>query len=59
MGLEEAFSGGLHAEEINEMLHFFVEECDRTQGFQFIIDNSGGFSGIAGEFLENIADDFL
>ncbi|KAL6560282.1 hypothetical protein OROHE_006289 [Orobanche hederae] len=27
----EAFSGGLHAEEINERLHFFVEECDRPQ----------------------------
>ncbi|KAL6566572.1 hypothetical protein OROMI_014976 [Orobanche minor] len=54
----EAFSGGLHAEEINERLHFFVEECDRTQGFQFIIDNSGGFSGIAWEFLENIADEY-
>ncbi|KAL6513297.1 hypothetical protein OROGR_020783 [Orobanche gracilis] len=54
----EAFSGGLHAEEINERLRFFVEECDRPQGFQFIIDNSGGFSGIAGEFLENIADEY-
>ncbi|KAL6584194.1 hypothetical protein OROMI_003483 [Orobanche minor] len=54
----EAFSGGLHAAEINERLRFFVEECDRPQGFQNIIDNSGGFSGIAGEFLENIADEY-
>lgn len=27
----EAFSGGLHAEEINERLRFFVEECDLPQ----------------------------
>ncbi|XP_011092123.1 protein misato homolog 1 isoform X1 [Sesamum indicum] len=54
----EAFFGGLHAEEINERLRFFVEECDLPQGIQFIIDDSGGFSGVAGEFLENIADEY-
>ncbi|PIM99482.1 Members of tubulin/FtsZ family [Handroanthus impetiginosus] len=54
----EAFSGSLHAEEINERLRFFVEECDLPQGIQFIVDDSGGFSGVAGEFLENIADDY-
>ncbi|GFP99508.1 protein misato homolog 1 [Phtheirospermum japonicum] len=54
----EAFSMGLHAEEINERLRFFVEECDLPQGFQFIIDDSGGFAGVASEFLENIADEY-
>ncbi|KAL8540877.1 hypothetical protein ACS0TY_002209 [Phlomoides rotata] len=54
----EAFSGGLHAEEINERLRFFVEESDHPQGIQFIVDDSGGFSGVAGEFLENIADEY-
>ncbi|KAI3448513.1 hypothetical protein Pfo_005178 [Paulownia fortunei] len=54
----EAFSGGLHADEINERLRFFVEECDLPQGIQFIVDDSGGFSGVAGEFLENIADEY-
>lgn len=28
------------------------------QGVQFIVDESGGFSGVAAEFLENIADDY-
>lgn len=28
------------------------------QGIQFIVDDSGGFSGVSGEFLENIADDY-
>lgn len=27
----EAFSGGLHAEEVNERLRFFLEECDYPQ----------------------------
>lgn len=29
-----------------------------TQGIQFIVDDSGGFSGVAGEVLEIIADDY-
>ena len=28
------------------------------QGIQFIVDDSGGFSGLAAEFLENIADEY-
>lgn len=28
------------------------------QGFQFIVDDSGGFSAIAAEFLENIVDEY-
>ncbi|GER43734.1 misato-like protein [Striga asiatica] len=54
----EAFSGGLRADEISERLRFFVEECDLPQGFQFIVDDSGGFSGVAAEFLENISDEY-
>ncbi|VFQ84948.1 unnamed protein product [Cuscuta campestris] len=45
-------------EEINERLRFFIEECDHIQGIQFIADDSGGFSGVAAEFLESIADDY-
>ncbi|XP_057778798.1 uncharacterized protein LOC130997486 isoform X2 [Salvia miltiorrhiza] len=54
----EAFSGGLHAEQVNERLRFFLEECDHPQGIQFIVDDSGGFSGVAGEVLESMADDY-
>ncbi|KAL1556323.1 protein misato 1-like [Salvia divinorum] len=54
----EAFSGGLHPEQVNERLRFFLEECDHPQGIQFIVDDSGGFSGVAGEVLEIIADDY-
>lgn len=45
-------------EEISERLRFFVEECDHIQGFQFICNDSGGFSSVAADFLENIADEY-
>lgn len=28
------------------------------QGIQFLVDDSGGFSGIAAEFLETMADEY-
>ncbi|KAK9119558.1 hypothetical protein Scep_017651 [Stephania cephalantha] len=55
---KSVFSGGLHGEEITERLRFFVEECDCIQGIQFIVDDSGGFTGVASDFLENIADEY-
>lgn len=55
---KDAFAEGSRGEEINERLRFFVEECDHIQGFQFIVDDAGGFSGVATEFLENIADEY-
>ncbi|XP_020217221.1 protein misato homolog 1 isoform X1 [Cajanus cajan] len=45
-------------EEISDRLRFFVEECDHIQGFQFVVDDSGGFSAVAAEFLENIVDEY-
>ncbi|XP_062102108.1 uncharacterized protein LOC133811062 [Humulus lupulus] len=54
----DAFTEGLRGEEIGDRLRFFVEECDHIQGFQFIVDDSGGFSAVAADFLENIADDY-
>ncbi|CAK9166443.1 unnamed protein product [Ilex paraguariensis] len=54
----DAFSEALRGEEINERLRFFMEECDHIQGIQFMVDDSGGFSGVAAEFLENIVDEY-
>ncbi|PON34592.1 Tubulin/FtsZ, GTPase domain containing protein [Parasponia andersonii] len=54
----DVFLGSLRGEEIGERLRFFVEECDHVQGFQFIVDDSGGFSALAADFLENIADEY-
>ncbi|XP_034226591.1 protein misato homolog 1 isoform X2 [Prunus dulcis] len=54
----ESLSGGLQGEEISGRLRFFVEECDHIQGFQFIVDDSGGFSPLAVDVLESIADEY-
>ncbi|GAB4848947.1 hypothetical protein Ancab_003761 [Ancistrocladus abbreviatus] len=55
---KDAFSEGLRGEEMSNRLRFFVEECDHIQGIQFIVDDSGGFSSLAADFLENIADEY-
>ncbi|XP_008792583.2 protein misato homolog 1 isoform X1 [Phoenix dactylifera] len=55
---KDVLSEGLQIEEMNERLRFFVEECDHVQGIQFIVDDSGGFSSVAAEYLENIADEY-
>ncbi|GAV89054.1 Misat_Myo_SegII domain-containing protein [Cephalotus follicularis] len=54
----DAFSEGLRGEEISERLRYFVEECDHLQGFQFTVDDSGGFSALAADFLEDIANEY-
>lgn len=54
----DAFSESMRGEEINDRLRFFLEESDHIQGIQFIADDSGGFSGITAEFMENIADEY-
>ncbi|XP_076949607.1 uncharacterized protein LOC143622305 isoform X2 [Bidens hawaiensis] len=51
-------SEGQQGDEINERLRFFVEECDHVQGIQFMVDDSGGFSGVAASILENIEDEY-
>lgn len=51
-------TGYSQAEELNDRLRFFVEECDHIQGFQFLVDDSGGFASIAADFVESIADEY-
>ncbi|KAI3500508.1 hypothetical protein L1887_36330 [Cichorium endivia] len=51
-------SEGQQGDEINERLRSFIEECDHVQGIQFIVDDSGGFSGVSASILESIADDY-
>ncbi|XP_062203659.1 uncharacterized protein LOC133905885 [Phragmites australis] len=54
----EVVSEWSQMEEMNERLRFFVEECDHIQGIQFVVDDSGGFSSVAAQYLESIADDY-
>ncbi|KAL1354720.1 hypothetical protein AAHE18_05G062200 [Arachis hypogaea] len=55
---KDSFSWALQGEEISDRLRLFVEECDHIQGFQFVVDDSRGFSAVAEEFLENIVDKY-
>ncbi|CAF2133397.1 hypothetical protein BRARA_K01287 [Brassica rapa] len=55
---KDLFSEASRGEEICDKLRFFVEECDHIQGVNFLVDDSGGFSPLAGDFLETMADDY-
>ncbi|KAH7673524.1 Members of tubulin/FtsZ family domain-containing protein [Dioscorea alata] len=55
---KDVLSEGSQVEEMSERLRFFVEECDRIQGIQFVVDDSGGFSSVAATYLEDIADEY-
>ncbi|XP_039054402.1 protein misato homolog 1-like [Hibiscus syriacus] len=54
----DVFGENLRGEELCDRLRFFVEECDYVQGFQFIVDDSGGFSPMAADFLESVSDEY-
>ncbi|KAF2553854.1 hypothetical protein F2Q68_00037965 [Brassica cretica] len=55
---KDLFSEASRGDEITNRLRFFVEECDHIQGVNFLVDDSGGFSPLAGDFLETMADDY-
>ncbi|CAH2076339.1 unnamed protein product [Thlaspi arvense] len=55
---KDVFSESSRGEEICDRLRFFVEECDHIQGIKFLVDDSGGFSALAADFLETIADEY-
>ncbi|XP_021847444.1 uncharacterized protein [Spinacia oleracea] len=55
---KDVFAESSRGEEMTERLRFFVEECDHVQGIQCVVDDSGGFSSVAADFLQNIADEY-
>ncbi|KAK9705004.1 hypothetical protein RND81_07G026300 [Saponaria officinalis] len=55
---KDVFAESLGGEEMNDRLRFFLEECDHIQGIQFLVDDSGGFSSVAENFLVNVADEY-
>ncbi|XP_075763967.1 protein misato homolog 1 isoform X1 [Pelodiscus sinensis] len=61
----EAFGQGeslLHdptyQEELEDRLHFYVEECDYLQGFQILCDLDNGFSGVGAKVTELLHDEY-
>ncbi|XP_045060503.2 protein misato homolog 1 isoform X3 [Desmodus rotundus] len=64
-GLLEAFGQGLsvlkeprYLEELDDRLHFYVEECDYLQGFQILCDLHDGFSGVGAKATELLQDEY-
>ncbi|KAM9496762.1 protein misato homolog 1-like [Clarias gariepinus] len=44
--------------ELEDKLHFFIEECDYLQGFQVLCDISDGFSGLGSKVTELLQDSY-
>ncbi|XP_016021698.2 protein misato homolog 1 isoform X2 [Rousettus aegyptiacus] len=47
-----------YLEELEDRLHFFVEECDYLQGFQVLCDLHDGFSGVGAKAAELLQDEY-
>ncbi|NXH53522.1 MSTO1 protein, partial [Rhabdornis inornatus] len=45
-------------EELEDRLHFYVEECDNLQGFQVLCDLHNGFSGVGAKVTELLHDEY-
>ncbi|XP_021232324.1 protein misato homolog 1 isoform X2 [Numida meleagris] len=45
-------------EELEDRLHFYVEECDYLQGFQVLCDLHDGFSGVGAKVTELLRDEY-
>ncbi|XP_057684043.1 protein misato homolog 1 [Corythoichthys intestinalis] len=55
-GQGEALLQGSVLEELDDKLHFFVEECDYFQGFQLLCDLADGFAGLGSKVTEMLQD---
>uniref|UniRef100_A0A2K5XBM6 Protein misato homolog 1 n=1 Tax=Mandrillus leucophaeus TaxID=9568 RepID=A0A2K5XBM6_MANLE len=47
-----------YQEELEDRLHFYVEECDYLQGFQILCDLHDGFSGVGAKAAELLQDEY-
>nr|XP_006001695.1 PREDICTED: protein misato homolog 1 [Latimeria chalumnae] len=45
-------------DELEDRLHFYVEECDYLQGFQVLCDLQDGFSGVSSKVVEHLHDEY-
>ncbi|XP_035537688.1 protein misato homolog 1 [Morone saxatilis] len=55
-GQGEGLLQGSVLEELEDKLHFFVEECDYLQGFQVFCDLADGFAGLGSKVTEMLQD---
>ncbi|KAM4539631.1 protein misato homolog 1 isoform 2-T2 [Odontesthes bonariensis] len=54
----ESLLQGALLEELEDRLHFFVEECDYFQGFQVLCDLADGFAGLGSKLTELLRDSY-
>ncbi|EDV27033.1 uncharacterized protein TRIADDRAFT_54552 [Trichoplax adhaerens] len=59
----DTFTYGLNvydkmAEEYEDKLHFFTEECDHLQGFHILTDIYDGFGGLGYKIIEDLRSEF-
>ncbi|XP_035923391.2 protein misato homolog 1 isoform X3 [Halichoerus grypus] len=47
-----------YLEELEDRLHFYMEECDYLQGFQILCDLHNGFSGVGAKATELLRDEY-
>ncbi|KAM4724644.1 protein misato homolog 1 [Anableps anableps] len=57
-GQGESLLQGALLEELEDRLHFFVEECDYLQGFQVLCDLEDGFAGLGSKVTELLQDSY-
>ncbi|XP_068431087.1 protein misato homolog 1 [Clinocottus analis] len=57
-GQGEALLQGPVLEQLEDQLHFFVEECDYLQGFQVFCDLADGFAGLGSKVTELLRDSY-
>ncbi|XP_028316966.1 protein misato homolog 1 [Gouania willdenowi] len=54
----ESLLQGAVLDELEDKLHFFVEECDYLQGFQVLCDMADGFAGFGSKVTEMLQDSY-
>ncbi|XP_053189918.1 protein misato homolog 1 isoform X2 [Scomber japonicus] len=57
-GQGESLLQGSVLEDLEDRLHFFVEECDYLQGFQVLCDLADGFAGLGSKVTEMLQDSY-
>ncbi|XP_015277672.1 PREDICTED: protein misato homolog 1 isoform X1 [Gekko japonicus] len=55
---EKLLQDATYLEELEDRLHFYVEECDYLQGFQVLCDLHNGFSGVGAKVTELLQDEY-
>ncbi|KAM5256462.1 protein misato homolog 1 [Ctenodactylus gundi] len=55
---ESVLKEARYLEDLEDRLHFYVEECDYLQGFQILCDLHDGFSGVGTKAAELLRDEY-